>query len=138
MFLDAQSLSSDEKMVIAHAQLRHLGPDTGSSWDPAPAAFPRTRVGAILLFLVLASSFSLSLAAPVSRFPNMLPLTLLVALCPLPPCMPMGVCGGVVMGGRPTSCEELVAVTRGTWLRFGVGLFPSVGVCTEIIVAIED
>jgi hypothetical protein len=90
-------------------------------------------VGAILRFLTCTSSFSLSLAAPTSLFPKTLPLTELVALCP----PAMGVCGGVGCG-KPTEPAELVAVTIGTWLSVGVGLFVTAGVCTEDIVAIED
>lgn len=92
-----------------------------------------TNVGAILRFLICPSSFSLSLAAPRSLFPSTLPLTELVALCP----PAIGVCGGVGCG-KPTGPDGFVAVTIGTWLRVGVGLFVTAGVCTEDIVAIDD
>jgi hypothetical protein len=92
-----------------------------------------TSVGAILRFLTCPSSFSLSLAAPTSLFPKTLPLIELVALCP----PAMGVCGGVGCG-KPTGPAEFVAVTMGTWLNVGVGLFVTAGVCTEDIVAIDD
>lgn len=49
----------------------------------------------------------------------------------------MGVCGGVGWG-RLTGCEELAAVTIGTWPRVGVGLLVTAGVCTDDMVAIED
>lgn len=69
----------------------------------------------------------------MSLFPQLLPLMELVALCP----PAMGVCGGVGCG-KPTGPEELAAVTIGTWLSVGVGLFVTAGVCTDDIVAIED
>ena len=90
-------------------------------------------MGAILRFLTCPSSLSLSLAALTSLFPKRLPLTELVALCP----PGIGVCGGVGWG-KPTGPDGLVAVTIGTWLRVGVGLFVTAGVGTEDIVAIED
>ena len=90
---------------------------------------PNTRVGAILLFLggccnrslfcSIASSFSDSLAALMSRLPRKLLLMELVALCETPD---MGVCGGVVKG-RVGGWVEFAAVTSGTEPRVGVGLF---------------
>lgn len=70
----------------------------------------------------LASSFSDSLAAPMSRLPSTLPLIELCALWDTPE---TGVWGGVVKG-RAGGGAELVAVTRGTVPKVGVGLLTTV------------
>jgi hypothetical protein len=79
--------------------------------------------------LALVSSFSDSLAAPISRLPSIVLLNELVLLCEMPG---MGVRGGVVRG-RTWGCDELVAVTSGTVPSVGVGLLMTVFGCVEIV-----
>ena len=97
-----------------------VDPETKKERSSYPLEVPLdTRVGAILLFLLLSllpSSFSDSSIAAVSRFPSTLPLMELVALC-VPD---MGVCGGVLRG-IPAGAE-FAAARLGTLPRVGVGL----------------
>ena len=69
--------SNKRKQYFSSSKLfiLHLHPQ---QWSIEPPAGP-TRVGATLRLLDLLSSFSLSLAAPVSRLPRTEPLTELVA-----------------------------------------------------------